>query len=399
MNNNPKRRRLHLPSLAPHRNADDHTASSSSTDRRCNNKNNNNDDENNEEHTANDSIGGKSSSDQVLRYGETIASLFCLDLIIINNNIDKDGHDVESLSLRRHEELCESIVHSKADDAAVWNEVLLYTLRRTSHHHQQHINNINNMNNKDVKSAVGKRLIGLHRRATSRFKYNHNNNNNETMSLLNNQHDDILKLWLSYALTLLIYDSTNTTTNNNTTNSASTTATATAISSNAIHTYKHIQRMFYTDESKEFYRALFNHEELNDDVLSKLRNEVLLSSSSSSSSVGMDTVLERQWRALETGGMLHYCPSTFGGGMMKKKKLTLPSLNGKTSKETVSSNDGGDDDSADKSTKTVKDDELLDSRMMNNAQDGDESIVSMSSKTTTTTMPLVDPLKKNASSE
>ena len=254
--NEPKRRLL-LPSLNPNRPIDDNatqtssgTASTRRTDKRLTSP---------DEATVHSLSTTASKPDRILRYGETVDTLFCLD----------ETEDDEAS--RRHRKLCESLCGEKCDDAKAWAEALMYTVSRGR--------------------GTSQRLISLHRRVAHRFKVS---NNDVTTSP---NHDDVLKIWLIYAMVQLIHDSVDSATN----------------------TYKHVQRLFYSNESNEFYAALFDGE---------LKEEVLKLKQSLDGGMKAVDVIEEQLRQLSEKRLLH---SRTG------RSIALPSL-GKTSgvKETPS---------------------------------------------------------------
>ena len=126
------KRRLCLPSLNPARSnnrgllgtdADDATHSSASTgrsDRRARLAAATTAASPADEHTSNSISTTASKSDRVLRYGETVETLFCLDLW------------VEGDRGSRQLKLCERICGEKCNDAEAWGEVLEGVLRGIS---------------------------------------------------------------------------------------------------------------------------------------------------------------------------------------------------------------------------------------------------------------------------
>lgn len=252
---NESKRRLHLPSLNPqraaHNNADDNatqtssssTVKSSYTNRSERLKLTSPADEN----TVTSINTASSRSDRVLRYGETVDSLFCLD----------GSAAIDS----KHRQLCQEICGEKCHDAESWADVLMGTLS------QQH----------PADEITGKRLLILYRRATSRFK----------LPTEPSLHDEVLKIWLLYALVLFEHDSP----------------------TKAKDTYKHIQRMMYPNEAADFWECLFETDL--DTGIDGLKAKLKIDT--------MASVFDKQLGGLRSKGLLHvrFC----------KSKIALPSLN------------------------------------------------------------------------
>jgi len=163
------------------------------------------------------------SYERVLRYGETMDSLFCL---VENNNGHGDNDDHRTLC----QEICSGI---KSSDANAWREALESSL-------EGHSGNIVGV----VGDNVGKRLIQLHRRATSRFKLSSERNTpNENA---------VLQIWLQYALVLLKYSPSSNNNNHETNNQ---------MKNDARQTLKHVQRLYFQKSSQEFYEALMTNKD------------------------------------------------------------------------------------------------------------------------------------------
>lgn len=94
-------------------------------------------------------------------------------------------------------------------------------------------------------SAKGKRLVQLHRRATSRFKLS---------SERDAPHENaVLRIWLLYSLVLLKYGSSAMSAENN------------GGSNDAKQTLKHVQRLYFRGSGREFYGALASDGTMDDD--------------------------------------------------------------------------------------------------------------------------------------
>eukprot|EP00804_Cyclotella_cryptica_P018295 CCRYP_017650-RA/>CCRYP_017650-RA protein AED:0.03 eAED:0.03 QI:62/1/1/1/0.66/0.42/7/4108/418 len=229
-----------------------------------------------EEHTSTSLSTTQSfKSERVLRYGETVDSLFCL----------RDGDCDETA--RRQRTLCEEICSGeKSGDAAAWREALAYTLGRG-------LAGLEGLGD----GHVGKRLINLHRRATSRFKLS---NELETST-----HDEVLKIWLLYAVVLLLYDTT----------------------SAAKDTYKHIQRLLFPNDSRKFTAALFSQTlfvaDNDQNKNTEIDDGVLLLKQSIRDGLTPVDAVETQIKGLERSGLLQ---SRINAPV---RQIALPSLSRK----------------------------------------------------------------------
>jgi len=166
---------------------------------------------------------------RVLRYGETVDSLFCLSSS--DGSTTKHGVDAS-----RHRQLCQQVCHGElANDAKAWCEALVMTLQV----------NDDDCNRPTTASSVtagndtqvlGKRLIQLLRRATSRFKLvkRLDNKHDCTIPQQQQQEGEVLKLWLLYALVLLKYSGEE---------------DGNAKKNDAAQTYRHIQRLRFGSTS------------------------------------------------------------------------------------------------------------------------------------------------------
>jgi serine/threonine-protein kinase TTK/MPS1 len=197
-------------------------------------------------------------SARVLRYGETVESLFCLDSYNRNNHNSNDGggdnnhhHGVDKT---RHEQLCQQICHGElANNAKAWCEALVMTLQ-VNHHW-----NVTVTTTAGTNIELGKRLIQLLRRATSRFKLVKRQSSNQQVKEEEEEEEEVLKLWLLYALVLLKYSNANEKEEEDGNNLRK---------NDAVQTYRHIQRLRFgsggtvgvgpstTTTSENFYSSL-----------------------------------------------------------------------------------------------------------------------------------------------
>lgn len=218
-------------------------------------------------------------------------SLFCLDDPAHGNDDDE--------SFRLHAKLCREICTEKRDDAKAWSAVLRYTLDKLAR-------------GGDDAANRGKRILVLHRRAVGRFKCFTNNISSSSAgsSYSNNgdpPRDDLLQIWLFYAITQLVYDSVK----------------------NSADTYRHVQRVFHPEEGKEFWRALLFHSSdaaANAVVDSTLDVDVIVEILKLKLGKGEKTMVDcvdEQWSGLKSRGLLHRGSS----GDAKANKIALPSLN------------------------------------------------------------------------
>jgi len=151
-------------------------------------------DDENTSSSVSSAISYTQTFDRVLRYGETIESLFCL-------NDDCETH---------HRTLCQEICcGDKSSDVGAWREALKLSIQSSE----------------SREGDVGKSLIHLHRRAAARFKLS---------SERGTESNDILTIWLLYSMILMKYGS----------------------SSDSKHTINHIQRVCFGGNSGGFYAAL-----------------------------------------------------------------------------------------------------------------------------------------------
>lgn len=141
---------------------------------------------------------------------------------------------------------------------------------------------------------AGKRWINLHRRATSRFKLSN--------ELSTSTHNNVLTIWLFYAVVLLVCDSNNT----------------------AKDTYKHIQRLLFPTDSSKFTAALFsrslsleNNNRIND---TEIDDQLLLLKQSIRDGLSPMDAVKQQIRRLEQSGLLQ---------SKIVRQIALPSLPGK----------------------------------------------------------------------
>jgi serine/threonine-protein kinase TTK/MPS1 len=177
-------------------------------------------------------------SARVLRYGETVESLFCLDSHNHNsNNDDDDGgggdnnrrHHYHGVDKTRHEQLCQQICHGElANNAKAWCEALVMTLQ--VNHWNVTVTTTAGTNNMEL----GKRLIQLLRRATSRFKLVKRQSSNQQVKEEEEEEEEVLKLWLLYALVLLKYSNADEKDEEDGNNLRK---------NDAVQTYRHIQRL------------------------------------------------------------------------------------------------------------------------------------------------------------
>eukprot|EP00986_Skeletonema_menzelii_P000241 scaffold67_cov155-Skeletonema_menzelii.AAC.15 len=191
----------------------------------------------NETYLSINTASGQPSA-RVLRYGETVESLFCL--------VDSDKNYDHGVDTRRQEQLCQQICHGElANNAKAWYEALVMTLQANTT--TCNISTTAGTNKEQEQQqqqidALGKRLVQLLRRATSRFKlvkrldYWNDDDDDGTSHL--QQHEQmeeeevVLKLWLLYALVLLKYsDDDGEEEDDN------------LRKNDAVQTYRHIQRL------------------------------------------------------------------------------------------------------------------------------------------------------------
>lgn len=248
-------------------------------------------------------------SDRVLRYGETVDSLFCLD----GNESDCNERE------RQHKLLCRELCTTKSDDAKSWVEALRYTLLTVPHVSS------NNNNNEE---GTGKRLIMLHRRAVGRFK-----SNSAQYSQHSNDGDEILKIWLLYAIVQLKFDSVK----------------------SSVETLKHVQRVFYMEEGAEFWRVVLMLDgdtaataaDVNDAALILERYKRKLDGGE----MTMVDCVDEQWRGFKSRGLLHTTVTVAdiqNGGV--RSKIALPRLNQRAGSATSAVKDDAKSQTADHST-------------------------------------------------
>ena len=268
-------------------------------------KSNNNGD--NGEHTSNSissNISYTKSYERVLRYGETVDSLFCLTTSDDNNS---DGGEY-------HKTLCLSICNGdKSYDVNVWREALELSLE---------VNNNNsvgdNIGGTDIgrfmlclfiicytftsltnyltNSLKGKRLILLFRRATSRFK------------LTTEKEKSVLQIWLLYALVLLKYGS--------------------GSDHSATQTLKHVQRMYFGKRSQDFYNALVQqHQQKHGDA--DVDGVVTLLEQTLGQGTSVVEIVRSQMSRLE--GLLSSSPegNSSAASVAPVRQISLPSLGSK----------------------------------------------------------------------
>ncbi|KAL7552391.1 hypothetical protein ACHAWF_015628, partial [Thalassiosira exigua] len=161
--------------------------------------------------SAASSLAGSRRRERVLRYGETAESLFCLG--------EEGGREDGG----RHRVLCREICSGdRADDPVAWREAL--ELSFAAHDSSQG-------------PDVGKKLIQLLRRATSRFKLSAENTDNGT------DRNAVLHIWLLYALALLKFGRGNP-------------PNGGGSKEDARRTYWHVQRLHFGGKGARFYAAL-----------------------------------------------------------------------------------------------------------------------------------------------
>jgi len=218
----------------------------------------------NEELTSN-SIGSNlsfttKSSDRVLRYGETVDSLFCLE--------EKSDYE--------HRKLCEKICSGeKCDDAATWREAMQMTLGSILDHSLE-------------EKEADKKIIALHRRATARFKL--------TAQRDKLEQEEVLKIWMLYFLVLLKYGE----------------------QKDAKQTMKHIQRIQFSTNSKEFYQSLVSSKFQSEEV--DLETAIDLLKNTIDCGVPLEEILANQV------GNLEQCRLLKKRKTISKRLISLPSL-------------------------------------------------------------------------
>ena len=250
---------------------------------------------------------GGTGQQRVLRYGETIDSLFCLPPPTSssennnNNNSSNNGNNDVVIDATKHKQLCQNVCLGElSNDAKSWCDALIMTLQVNS--------TAMAATATSSSTELGKRLIQLLRRATSRFKLtklpklqttaaadkndaNEKDNNDENapekQQQQQQQEEEILKIWLLYALVLVKYNTTGGGGNNENDNEAS-------LRNDAVQTYRHIQRLRFgsssggnnssggstiTCLSEEFYSALLiNKGERNNNTASSITVEEVVQS-------------------------------------------------------------------------------------------------------------------------
>lgn len=183
------------------------------------------------------SINTAGQAARVLRYGETVESLFCLDISTgtssaTTTTTTSSNHHGGDTS--KHAQLCQQICHGElANDAKAWREALVMTLQVNTTTITTNTGNNDGENNNEV--GLGKRLISLLRRATSRFKLVKRIDDSEDDAIPPHQkveqEEEVLKIWLLYALVLLQYTVGEEGGNGN------------SRKNDAVQTYRHIQRL------------------------------------------------------------------------------------------------------------------------------------------------------------
>ena len=169
---------------------------------------------------------------RVLRYGETVDSLFCLSSS--DGSTTKNGVDTS-----RHRQLCQQVCHGElANDAKAWCEALVMTLQVNDDCNRP--TTASSVTAGNDTQVLGKRLIQLLRRATSRFKLVKRLDNKHDCTIPQQQQQqqqqegEVLKLWLLYALVLLKYSGEE---------------DGNARKNDAAQTYRHIQRLRFGSTS------------------------------------------------------------------------------------------------------------------------------------------------------
>ena len=277
---------------------------------------------------------------RVLRYGETVDSLFCL-----SHDHAGDDSNVNGVDASRHRQLCQQVCQGEAADyAKAWCEAIMMTL-------QLNCSNETATPGRDEELVLGKRLIQLLRRATSRFKLVKRTDENGITSQQREEEGDILKIWLLYALVLVRYSDQEDDGGGSRKNDAG-------------QTYRHIQRVRFgsggsSSFSEDFYGSLLvitsdSGTITVDEVVRSLKETI------EASNISLMDIFHIQWKqiqsnsgnnnALSTTKVTTAATSTTTATQAGGRVIALPLLKGKRSNHI---------DSVQREKTSVKDDNIM----------------------------------------
>ncbi|KAK1745497.1 dual specificity protein kinase TTK [Skeletonema marinoi] len=174
----------------------------------------------------------------------------------------------------RHRQLCQQVCHGElANDAKAWCEALVMTLQVNDDCNRPTTASSVTVGNDT--QVLGKRLIQLLRRATSRFKLVKRLDNKHDCTIPQQQQQqegEVLKLWLLYALVLLKYSGEE---------------DGNARKNDAAQTYRHIQRLRFGSTSSGVGVGSSTSSSLSEDFYTSL----LINNSNSNDGTMVDEVV------------------------------------------------------------------------------------------------------------